>query len=61
MGGGRVSSGAEGQSRRFEISDRPGYARHNEINCQSQFPPFSPRVLGWVRIPPREEKERDME
>lgn len=39
-GGGRISNGAEGQSRRFEISDHPDYVRHNEINCQSQFPPL---------------------
>jgi len=55
MGGGRISNGAEGQSQRFEISDRPGYVRHNEINCQSQFPPST--HIGWVRIPPREREE----
>lgn len=49
MGGGRISNGAEGQSQRFEISDRPDYVRHNEINCQSQFPsppPFYPHRMG---------------
>lgn len=55
MGGGRISNGAEGQSQRFEISDRPDYVRHNEINCQSQFPSPPPFThIGWVRIPPPE-------
>lgn len=58
MGGGRISNGAEGQSQRFEISDRPDYVRHNEINCQSQFPPFYPHRMGAHPFARARERER---
>lgn len=52
---GRVSIRAEGQSRRFEISDHPG---NDEINCQSQFhpPPTLPLPLGLYNPSSREEE-----